>query len=108
MRTGNKPCTMSEPPPLSVKRTKTSAYPTKQRRRCCLGPDKIFRADRTKLFHVKQFGTIEAPGIKPQLVGFCAVARLSIFAFPRTFAPRPTLAYHPNNDSRKGRKEAPS
>ncbi len=62
------------------------------------------------MFHVKQFGTIGAAGNEPRLVGLCepAVSPTPHIARSSSFAPGSHLAYDGDNDSRKGKKEAPS
>jgi hypothetical protein len=69
-RSGNKLRTISAPPPLSANRTKKSSHLTQPMRRHCLEPSKIFWPNRTKTFHVKHFGTIDAGRNKFWFVGF--------------------------------------
>jgi hypothetical protein len=63
------------------------------------------------MLHVKQFGTIGIAKNEPRLVGFHAPAASfgpRYLPVPPAFAPKPHLAYDGDNDSRNGKKEAPS
>jgi hypothetical protein len=77
--------------PAGIAPKNRSILPRPRRRRC-RRPCKIFGLNRTKMFHVKHFGTIQTAENEPRLVGFHAPA-VSLsprnLLFPPAFAPKP-------------------